>query len=114
MHFPEQPLDWESLLTSLLTEFARSTSCFINELLFQVQMHFLFMCGMSVRVESLAFKLWRDYVIHMINTASMPLDHTFFKFVELVKVYAMTKGNRGLIIKIFCILLFFIVFMKLY
>ena len=33
---------------------------------------------------------------------------------ELVKVYGMTKGNRGLIIKIFCILLFFIVFMKLY
>ena len=33
---------------------------------------------------------------------------------ELVKVYGYTKGNRGLIIKIFCILLFFIVFMKLY
>ena len=33
---------------------------------------------------------------------------------ELVKVYGYTKSNRGLIIKIFCILLFFIVFMKLY
>jgi hypothetical protein len=72
-HFPEQPLDWESVLTSLLTEFAMSTSRFINELLFQEQMHFLLMCGMSVRVESLAFKLWRDYVIHMINTATFGL-----------------------------------------
>lgn len=33
---------------------------------------------------------------------------------ELTKVYGLTKSNRGLIIKIFCILLFFIVFMKLY
>jgi hypothetical protein len=66
MHFSEQPLDWESLLT----QFARSTSRFINQLLFQEQMHFLFMCGMSVRVEALAFKLWRDFVTHMINTAA--------------------------------------------
>lgn len=33
---------------------------------------------------------------------------------ELVKVYGMTKGNRGLIIKIFGILIFLIIFMKLY
>lgn len=33
---------------------------------------------------------------------------------ELVKVYGMTKGNRGLILKVFGILIFLIVFMKLY
>jgi len=33
-------------------------------------MHFLFMCGMSVHVEALAFKVWRDYVTHMILTAN--------------------------------------------
>ena len=33
---------------------------------------------------------------------------------ELVKVYGMTKGNRGLILKVFGILIFMIVFMKLY
>ena len=33
---------------------------------------------------------------------------------ELVKVYGMTKGNRGLILKVFGILIFLIIFMKLY
>ena len=33
---------------------------------------------------------------------------------ELVKVYGMTKGNRGLILKVFAILIFLIIFMKLY
>lgn len=33
---------------------------------------------------------------------------------ELVKVYGMTKGNRGLILKVFGILIFLILFMKLY
>ncbi|KAL9186439.1 hypothetical protein ACHAXT_005677 [Thalassiosira profunda] len=33
---------------------------------------------------------------------------------ELVKVYSMTRGNRGLILKVFGILIFLIVFMKLY
>jgi len=33
---------------------------------------------------------------------------------EIVKLYGMTKGNRGLILKVFGILIFFIVFMKLY
>ena len=30
---------------------------------------------------------------------------------ELVKVYGMTKGNRGLILKVFGILIFLIIFM---
>ncbi|KAL3815351.1 hypothetical protein ACHAXA_002135 [Cyclostephanos tholiformis] len=33
---------------------------------------------------------------------------------ELVKVYGMTKGNRGLILKVFGILIFLIIFMKFY
>lgn len=33
---------------------------------------------------------------------------------ELVKVYGMTRGNRGLILKVFAILIFLIIFMKLY
>jgi len=33
---------------------------------------------------------------------------------ELVKVYGMTKGNRGLILKVFGILIFLIIFFKLY
>ena len=66
MHFPEQPLDWEYLLT----EFARSSSRFQNIALFQEQMHLLFMCGMSVRVEALEFKLWRNHIKSMIYTAT--------------------------------------------
>jgi hypothetical protein len=53
MHFPEQPLDWEYLLT----ECASSSSRFQNAVMFQEQMRFLFMCGLSVRVEALAFKV---------------------------------------------------------
>jgi hypothetical protein len=66
MHFSEQPLDWEYLLT----QFASSSSRFKNEVLFQEQMRFLFMGGMSVRVEALAFEVWRDYVTNMISTAN--------------------------------------------
>ena len=32
-------------------------------------MQFLFTCGMSTRVKTLAFKVWRDYVSQMILTA---------------------------------------------
>jgi hypothetical protein len=69
MHFPEQPIDWEYLLT----QFAGSSSRFHNDVLFQEQMRFLFMGGMSVRVKALAFKLWRDHVTNMINTASFAM-----------------------------------------
>jgi hypothetical protein len=69
MHFPEQPLDWEYLLT----EFARPSSRFQNTVLFQEHMHFLFMRGMSVRVEALEFKLWRNHIKSMIHTATFAL-----------------------------------------
>ena len=66
MHHPEQPLDWEYLLT----EFASSSSRFQVTVLFQEQLRFLFMCGLSARVEALALKVWRDYVTNMINSAT--------------------------------------------
>ena len=65
MHFPEQPIDWEYLLNELAIPSNRHPS----EVLFQKQMRFLFMCGMSERVEALAFKVWRDNIRHLIQTA---------------------------------------------
>jgi hypothetical protein len=41
--------------------------------MFQEQMCFLFMCGLSVRLEALAFKVWRDYVTNMIHIATFVL-----------------------------------------
>jgi hypothetical protein len=69
MHFPEQPLDWEYLLTAI----AGSSSRFQNNVMFQEQMRFLVMCGLSVRLEALAFKVWRDYVTNMIHSATFVL-----------------------------------------
>jgi hypothetical protein len=64
MFFPEQSIDWEYLLD----EFAvRSDLCFQST--FTNRMRFLFMCGMSSRVEALAFKVWRDCITNMIHTA---------------------------------------------
>ena len=62
--FPGAAIDWEYLLI------CKHLQHFQDTLLFQEQMHVLFMCGMSVRVEALAFKVWRDYVTHMILTAN--------------------------------------------
>jgi hypothetical protein len=69
MHFPEQLLDWEYLLT----EVASSSSRFQNNVMFQERMRFLVMCSLSVRLEALAFKVWRDYVANMIHTATFIL-----------------------------------------
>ena len=33
-------------------------------------MQHLIMCGLSTRVEALAFKVWRDYTFNMIQTAN--------------------------------------------
>jgi len=64
IQYPEQPIDWEYLLD----EFAvRSELCFQS--LFTNRMQFLFMCGISSRVEALAFKIWRDHITNMIHTA---------------------------------------------
>jgi hypothetical protein len=64
MHFPEQPINWEYLLD----EFAvRSDLCFQSA--FTNRMQFLFTCGMSSRLGALAFKVWRDCITNMIQTA---------------------------------------------
>jgi len=64
MFFPEQSIDWEYLLD----EFAvRSDLCVQSP--FQERMQFLFICGMSDRMEALPFKVWRDHISQMIRTA---------------------------------------------
>jgi len=66
MHFPEQPIDWEYLLD----EFASPSRISFDGAPFQERMRFLFMCGMLLRVEALPFKLWRDHITTMIQTAN--------------------------------------------
>ena len=63
--FPEQPIDWEYLLDF----FAEPSNCNFHGAPFQERMQFLVMCGMLLRVEALAFKLWRDHITNMIQTA---------------------------------------------
>ena len=69
IHFPEQPIDWEYLLNEL----AIPSNCHLSVVLLQEQMHFLFMCVMAERVEALPFKVWRDCIYNMIQTADYKL-----------------------------------------
>jgi hypothetical protein len=65
LHFPEQQMDWDHLLN----KFAES-SCFSHfGVANQERLRFLFMCGMSERVEALPFKVWRGCITNMIQTA---------------------------------------------
>jgi hypothetical protein len=66
MHYPDQPIDWEYLLD----EFASPSRISFEEAPFQERMRFLFMCGMLSRVEALPYKLWRDHITTMIQTAN--------------------------------------------
>jgi hypothetical protein len=65
LHFPEQPINFEYLLD----EFALRSDFYMTGELFQEQIRFLFMCGLSERVENLAFKVWRDSIPNMIHNA---------------------------------------------
>jgi hypothetical protein len=65
MHFPEQPIDWEYLLD----KFAKPSKCTFSGVPFHERMRFLFTCGVSDRVKTLAFKVWRDFITTMIHTA---------------------------------------------
>jgi hypothetical protein len=69
MLFPEQPIDWNHLLDEFVKP---SYVCF--SFTFTERMHFLFICGMSLHVEALAFKRWRDHIRHMIQTADFKCD----------------------------------------
>ena len=62
--FPEQSIDWGYLLD----KFAQPSLASFNGAPFQECMQFLFMCGMSERVEALPFKVWRDCIYNMIQT----------------------------------------------
>jgi hypothetical protein len=66
MHFPEQPIDWGYLLDL----FAEPSNRNFHGAPFQECMRFLFMCGMLSRVEALPYKLWRDHITTMIQTAN--------------------------------------------
>ena len=68
MNFPGQSIDWEYLLDEFIN-LADPSSCFCSPSTFTERMRFLFMCCMSSRVEGLAFKVWRDHVRHLIQTA---------------------------------------------
>jgi hypothetical protein len=70
MCFPEQSIDWEYLLD----KFAEPSPVSFDGAPFQERMRFLFMCGMSTRVEALAFKVWRDHITNMIHTAAYNHD----------------------------------------
>jgi len=65
MH-PEQPLDWDLLLD----KFSLSSNYLsVSRALFSERMRYLFKCGLSTRVEALAFKVWRDCITNMIKNA---------------------------------------------
>jgi hypothetical protein len=66
MHYPSQPIDWDHLLD----EFVKPSDISFPDLPFQERLQFLFMCGMSVRLDALAFKVWRDCITNMIHTAA--------------------------------------------
>jgi hypothetical protein len=66
MHFPDQPIDWDHLLD----EFVKPSYFSFSGAPFKQRLSFLFMCGMSLRVEALAFKVWRDCIANMIHTAN--------------------------------------------
>jgi hypothetical protein len=69
LHFPEQPLDWDYLLNKFT-----QPSLFSFQSPFKERMQFLVMCGMSERVEALAFKVWRVCMTNMIHTAAFVYD----------------------------------------
>jgi hypothetical protein len=65
IHFPDQSINWEYLLD----KFAQASGVSISEALFQERMQFLLMSGLSLRVEALPFRVWRDHIENMIQTA---------------------------------------------
>jgi hypothetical protein len=66
-HFPEQPLNWGYLLF----KFALPTKNHsFGGLPFEERMQFLINCSISTRVEALPFKVWRNCISNMIQTAN--------------------------------------------
>ena len=65
MHFPDHPLHWDHLLD----EFAKPSWVSFYGAPFQERMQFLVKCCMTLRVEALHFKVWRDHITNMIFLA---------------------------------------------
>jgi hypothetical protein len=80
-HFPEQTINWEYLLD----EFVKPSD-FWKQFLFPERMCFLVMCGMSERVNGLAFKVWRDHIIQMIYTVDFNADEDNFDILQSIRL----------------------------
>jgi hypothetical protein len=70
LYFPEQLINWEYLLD----KFANYSPHLTFYSTFGERLQFLVMCGMSLRVDALAFKVWRDHITHMIQTAAFRVN----------------------------------------
>jgi hypothetical protein len=70
MHFPEQSIDWGYLLD----KFAMHPYFSFDGAPYQERLQFLVTSGMSMRVDALAFKVWRDHITDMIHTANFAMS----------------------------------------
>jgi len=84
MHFHEQSIDWEYLLD----KFAQPSNFPLCGAPFHERMQFLVKCCVSLRVEALAFKVWRDCIANMIHTAVFVLDMNEDNYVILRSIQA--------------------------
>jgi hypothetical protein len=80
VHFPSQPIDWDYLLDQFALPSLVSFSTPFKE-----RMQFLVMCGMSARVEALAFKVWRDHITTMIQTANFEYNGDNFGILRWIR-----------------------------
>jgi hypothetical protein len=78
MHFPNQPIDWDHLLDS----FANTSHFSFGSTFIQKDCNFLFMCGMSLRVDALAFKVWRESILNMIHAANFQWGEHKFHIIQ--------------------------------
>jgi hypothetical protein len=72
LHFPEQPLDWECLLDQL----AEFSEFYYSDKLSE-RLQYLVFCGFSMRVEALAFEVWRDHITNMIQTSNFECSASY-------------------------------------
>jgi len=79
MHFPSQPIDWVYLLDKFSSSSHSSFKLFFKE-----RMQYLVNCGLSERVESLAFKVWRDHITNMIHTAKFECNGDNFGILRWI------------------------------
>jgi len=88
INFPEQPIDWKYLLN----EFVHPFSIPMDGVPFQERMQFLFICGMSDRMEALPFKVWRDNITNMIQTSNFKCSNYVFHGIRKVNAREENLG----------------------